>query len=83
MPRRLRGARAPTARRAPRATDAVSARSHASAAGRTFEWWLEAIDARHEIASCKEEGGTQAQTQGAKQRQSQRASSGVTFSAPL
>ena len=29
----------------------LSARSHASVAGRTFEWWLEAIAARHEIAS--------------------------------
>ena len=32
----------------------LSARSHASVAGRTFEWWLEAIDARHEIS---EHGG--------------------------
>ena len=28
----------------------ISPRSHVSVAGRTFEWWLEALDSRHEIA---------------------------------
>eukprot|EP00966_Prymnesium_polylepis_P234640 5427499-Prymnesium_polylepis.1 len=48
----------------------LSARSHASVAGRTFEWWLEAIDARHEIAShggplwvAREVGGADALAQ--------------------
>ena len=29
----------------------LSARSHASLAGRTFEWWLETINARHDISN--------------------------------